>query len=137
MAFGSFGGPEQAPMAEINTTPLVDVMLVLLVVFIITAPVMHHAVKVELPRATAAKQLAQKQTIRLAIAADGALQWDGQAVLQTELDARFAEVFKRDPLTEIHVFADKAARYDAVAQAMAAAQRAGLSRIGLMTAGGA
>lgn len=133
MAFGSFGGQEQAPMAEINTTPLVDVMLVLLVVFIITAPVMTHAVRVELPKASTARIEDKKEAIRLSVTADGSLKWADEDVARADLPDRFAAAFASDPLTEVHVYADKEARYEYVAQTMAAAQRAGLSRIGLMT----
>lgn len=135
MAFGSFGGGEQAPMAEINTTPLVDVMLVLLVVFIITAPVMTHAVRVELPKASASKIEDKKEIIRLTVTADGTLKWGEDDVARADLPDRFAAAFARDALTEVHVYADKEARYEHIAQTMAAAQRAGLSRIGLMTNG--
>ncbi|WP_028456676.1 ExbD/TolR family protein [Chitinilyticum litopenaei] len=135
MAFGSFSGQEQAPMAEINTTPLVDVMLVLLVVFIVTAPVMKHAVRVELPKAEAAKLEDKQDVIRLGVTADGTLKWGEEDVARADLPDRFAAAFAKDPLTEVHVYADKEARYEHIAQTMAAAQRAGLSRIGLMTDG--
>ncbi|QZA82285.1 ExbD/TolR family protein [Deefgea piscis] len=135
MGFGSFGQQDAAPMAEINTTPLVDVMLVLLVVFIVTAPVMTHAVKVELPKATASVQQVVKTPLRLTLKADGSL-LDEQTVLNpAQLDAKLAAVFKADPQTEVHLYADKTVQYERIAQTMAAAQRAGLSKIGLMTNG--
>jgi biopolymer transport protein ExbD len=135
MAFGSFGQQEAAPMAEINTTPLVDVMLVLLVVFIVTAPVMTHAVKVELPKASTTVVQQQKIPVRLTLQADGALLDDKTPIEQAALDARFAAVFAADPYTEVHIYADKTVQYERIAQTMAAAQRAGLTRIGLMTNG--
>ncbi|WP_273431429.1 biopolymer transporter ExbD [Chitinibacter tainanensis] len=135
MAFGSFNQQDAAPMAEINTTPLVDVMLVLLVVFIVTAPVMTHAVRVELPKATAAVVEQNKQPIRLTLQADGGLLDEQQLVDPASLDARFAAAFAADPLTEVHLYADKTVQYERIAQTMAAAQRAGLTRIGLMTSG--
>lgn len=135
MAFGSFGQQEAAPMAEINTTPLVDVMLVLLVVFIVTAPVMTHAVRVELPKASASVVHQQKTPMRLTLQADGTLLDENTPIELTALDARFAAVFAADPQTEVHIYADKTVQYERIAQTMAAAQRAGLNRIGLMTNG--
>jgi biopolymer transport protein ExbD len=135
MGFGSFGQQDAAPMAEINTTPLVDVMLVLLVVFIVTAPVMTHAVKVELPKASAAVVQQQKTPLRLTLQADGALLDDKTAIDAATLDARLAAVFAADPQTEVHIYADKTVQYERIAQTMAAAQRAGLNKIGLMTNG--
>ncbi|WP_027468900.1 ExbD/TolR family protein [Deefgea rivuli] len=135
MGFGSFGQDDAAPMAEINTTPLVDVMLVLLVVFIVTAPVMTHAVRVELPKATTTVVQQQKTPLRLTLQADGALLDDKTPIELAALDARFAAVFAADPQTEVHIYADKTVQYERIAQTMAAAQRAGLTRIGLMTNG--
>ena len=135
MAFGSFGSDDSAPMAEINTTPLVDVMLVLLVVFIVTAPVMTHAVKVELPKAATSVVQQVKTPIRLTLQADGTLLDDKTATTLDALDGKFLAAFKADPLSEVHIYADKTVQYERIAQAMAAAQRAGLTRIGLMTNG--
>lgn len=135
MGFGSFGQDDAAPMAEINTTPLVDVMLVLLVVFIVTAPVMTHAVKVELPKATTSVVQQQKTPVRLTLQADGSLLDDKTPIELAALDARFAVVFATDPQTEVHIYADKTVQYERIAQTMAAAQRAGLTKIGLMTNG--
>ncbi len=135
MGFGSFGRDEAAPMAEINTTPLVDVMLVLLVVFIVTAPVMTHAVRVELPKATTSVVQQQKPPIRLTLQADGTLLDEQTPIASSTLDARFGLAFAADPQTEVHIYADKTVQYERIAQTMAAAQRAGLTRIGLMTNG--
>lgn len=135
MAFGSFSSDDAAPMAEINTTPLVDVMLVLLVVFIVTAPVMTHAVRVELPKASTTVVEQTKQPIKLTLQAEGGLLDDQTPVQPASLDARFAAAFAADPLTEVHLYADKTVQYERIAQTMAAAQRAGLTRIGLMTSG--
>ena len=135
MGFGSFGQQDAAPMAEINTTPLVDVMLVLLVVFIVTAPVMTHAVKVELPKASAAVIQQEKIPLRLTLQADGGLLDDKTLVDASTLDARFAAAYAADPQTEVHIYADKTVQYERIAQTMAAAQRAGLNKIGLMTNG--
>ncbi|HNX72469.1 ExbD/TolR family protein, partial [Rivihabitans pingtungensis] len=120
MAFGSFDKGSNAPMAEINTTPLVDVMLVLLVVFIITAPLLTHAVKVDLPKAAASAHEEKPEAIRLAINAQGELFWNDQPVAQDDLPARFAAATQANPQVELHLRADREARYDAVARAMAA-----------------
>jgi biopolymer transport protein ExbD len=133
MAFGSFDKGAGAPMAEINTTPLVDVMLVLLVVFIITAPLLTHAVKVDLPKAAASAHEEKPEAIRLAINAQGELFWNDQPVAQDDLPARFAAATQANPQVELHLRADREARYDAVARAMAAAQGNGVAKIGFVT----
>jgi biopolymer transport protein ExbD len=132
MAFGSFdeAGVSQ-PMAEINTTPLVDVMLVLLVIFIITAPLFQQAVPIDLPQVTATKLEEKPQVIQLAIDADGRIFWNGEAIGRAELDQRFAEASVRQP--ELHLRADRGVRYEKVADVMAAAQRANIAKIAFLT----
>ncbi|MFZ2266363.1 MAG: biopolymer transporter ExbD [Azonexus sp.] len=132
MAFGSFdeAGVSQ-PMAEINTTPLVDVMLVLLVIFIITAPLFQQAVPIDLPQVTATKLEEKPQVIQLAIDADGKIFWNGEAIGRSELDQRFAEASGRQP--ELHLRADRGVRYEKVADVMAAAQRANIGKIAFLT----
>lgn len=132
MAFGSFneGGAGQ-PMAEINTTPLVDVMLVLLVIFIITAPLFHQAVPIDLPRVDAAKLEEKPEVIQMAIDAEGRVFWNGEAVHRDALEARFTAISERQP--ELHLRADRAVRYERVAEVMAAAQRAGVIKIAFVT----
>jgi biopolymer transport protein ExbD len=131
MSFGSFGEGGSAPMAEINTTPLVDVMLVLLVIFIITAPLFHQAIPVDLPRVSSTNLEDKPEVIQLAISADGIAYWNGEAVHRNVLDARFAEASARQP--ELHLRADREARYEAVADVMAAAQRNGIVKIAFVT----
>jgi len=132
MAFGSFdeSGVSQ-PMAEINTTPLVDVMLVLLVIFIITAPLFQQAVPIDLPQVTATRLDDKPQVIQLAIDADGKIFWNGEAIARAELDKRFAEASGRQP--ELHLRADRGVRYEKVADVMAAAQRANIVKIAFLT----
>lgn len=132
MAFGSFdeNGAGQ-PMAEINTTPLVDVMLVLLVIFIITAPLFHQAVPIDLPQVSATKLDDKPEVIQLAIDADGKIFWNGETISQDALDARFTAASPRQP--ELHLRADRAVRYEKVADVMAAAQRASISKIAFLT----
>ena len=134
MAFGSFdnGGASQ-PMAEINTTPLVDVMLVLLVIFIITAPLFHQAVPVDLPRVEASSLDDRPQVIAVAIDASGKVFLDGQAVERSELAARLAELGARGGQPELHLRADRGTRYERVTEVLADAQRAGLGRIAFVT----
>ena len=134
MAFGSFnsqGG--QAPMAEINTTPLVDVMLVLLIIFIITAPLMMHSVPVELPRASSSPLPEKALPLQVSIAADGAISLNGEVVGNSVLEARFREAVARDGRVELHLLADRSVRYEVVAETMSLARRAGVARIGFLT----
>ena len=132
MAFGSFdeGGSGQ-PMAEINTTPLVDVMLVLLVIFIITAPLFHQAVPIDLPQVSASKLDDKPEVIQLAIDGDGQLFWNGEAMPRAGLDARFPAASARQP--ELHLRADRKVAYEKVADVMAAAQRASIVKIAFLT----
>ena len=132
MAFGSFeeGGASQ-PMAEINTTPLVDVMLVLLVIFIITAPLFHQAVPIDLPMVDATKLDEKPHVIQLAIDGEGGLFWNGEALHRDALAPRFEAVRQDNP--ELHLRADRNTRYEKVAEVMAAAQRAGIVKIAFVT----
>ncbi|MCL6263496.1 biopolymer transporter ExbD [Craterilacuibacter sp. RT1T] len=133
MAFGNFSEESGAPMAEINMTPLVDVMLVLLVVFIVTAPLLSNAVRVDLPRAAAAAHQDKPEQIRLAIDAAGALWWNDAPLSEAAFAARLQAAVASHPDVELHVRADKAVRYELVAKALASAQQAGVSRIGFIT----
>ncbi len=132
MAFGTQDEPDEV-MNEINMTPLVDVMLVLLIIFIITVPVMKHAVSIDLPRASSEPEQTKPQNIRFVIAADGAYYWNEQKIGDTEVAPRLAAEAARDPQPELHIQADKAVRYERVAQAMSAARAAGLRKIGFVT----
>ena len=134
MAIGSFNSPAtQAPMAEINTTPLVDVMLVLLIIFIITAPLMTHSVKVDLPRAASTPTPDKPLTLQVSIDADNRVFVDSEAVDRDNLESRLREAVARDVNVEMHLKADRGTRYETVAETMSAARRAGLSRIGFVT----
>ena len=120
-------------MNEINMTPLVDVMLVLLIIFIITVPVMKHAVNIDLPRATNQAQDTRPQTIRLSVDAAGAYYWDETPLAQADLGPRLQVAAATQPQPELHIRGDKAVRYERVAQAMALAQQAGMRKIGFIT----
>ncbi len=134
MAIGSFNSPgSQMPTAEINMTPLVDVMLVLLIIFMITAPLMTHSVKVELPRAASTPAPDNPLTLQVSIDADNRVFVDSEAVDRDNLESRLREAVARDVNVEMHLKADRSTRYEVVAEAMSAARRAGLSRIGFVT----
>jgi len=134
----AFGGFEQRggnqPMAEINTTPLVDVMLVLLVIFIITAPLLTHAIKLELPNAQAPASAQKPETITLSIDAKGGLFWNDEPVADVAaLSQRFAQAAGRQPQPELHLRADRDSRYQRIAEVMSSAQQAGIAKIGFVT----
>jgi len=132
MAFGTQDETDEV-MNEINMTPLVDVMLVLLIIFIITVPVMKHSVNIDLPRATNQPQDAKPETIRLSVDADGTYYWNEGKVDEATMARLLKEAAGRNPQPELHIRGDKSVRYERVAQAMAAAQQAGLSKIGFIT----
>jgi biopolymer transport protein ExbD len=137
MAFGTqqgtFEGSGDEVMSEINMTPLVDVMLVLLIVFMITVPVMKHAVNIDLPRATNQPQDAKPQTLRLSVDASGQYFLNDQPSSDDAVLTQLQNAAKQEPQPELHIRGDKAVRYERVAQAMAAAQQAGVRRIGFIT----
>ena len=132
MAFGAMEEIDDA-MNEINMTPLVDVMLVLLIIFIITVPVMKHAVNIDLPRATNVVQDTKPETIRLSVNADGAYFWNEQKIDDAALPALLKAGAAKSPQPDLHIRGDKAVRYERVAEAMAAAQQAGIKKIGFIT----
>ncbi|MBN9407998.1 MAG: biopolymer transporter ExbD [Burkholderiales bacterium] len=132
MAFGTQDEADEV-MNEINMTPLVDVMLVLLIIFIITIPVMKHSVNVDLPRATNQPEDAKPETVRLSVDAEGTYYWNETRLEDSQLDGMLQEASARQPQPELHIRGDKAVRYERVAQAMAAAQRAGVRKIGFIT----
>ena len=132
MAFGTQDDADEV-MNEINMTPLVDVMLVLLIIFIITVPVMKHAVPVDLPRASNEREVIKPETIRLSVTADGKYHWNETTISDEELEPRLQAEAQKDPQPDLHIRGDKDVRYERVAQAMAAAQQAGLRKIGFIT----
>ena len=133
MAFGGFdeGGKTQ-PMAEINTTPLVDVMLVLLVIFLVTAPMLNSAIKLNLPAESAA-QITEQKTITISINGSGQYYVDDQPVLIAELERKLSITAKENPKQQIHLRADVDVNYGKVSSALAMLQRLGLSNIGFVT----
>ncbi|MCS7100712.1 MAG: biopolymer transporter ExbD [Burkholderiaceae bacterium] len=135
MSFGGFerGQAPSQPMAEINVTPLVDVMLVLLVIFIITAPLLAYAIRIDLPPVKSEAVTPAEEPIRIAIDAAGRLYWEAEPIELAALAPRLAAAAARVPPPEVHLRADKGTRYERIAEVMAAAQQAGLNRIGFVT----
>ena len=132
MAFGAMDDPDEV-MNEINMTPLVDVMLVLLIIFMITIPVMKHTVNVDLPVATNTPQVIKPETVRLSVDAQGLYYWNEAQVAEAVLTGLLQAEAARNPQPELHIRGDKAVRYEHVATVMASAQRAGLRKIGFVT----
>ncbi len=137
MAFGSFDskGPGTT-MSEINMVPLIDVMLVLLVIFIITAPLLSHSIRINVPQVTAQPVEQKPVVIDLAIDASGALFWNEQPIAEEDLAARFAGEAGADPQPEVRIRADVDTRYGLLAQVMGAARQAGMKRLGFVTTPG-
>ena len=134
MAFGGFDkGGAQAPMAEINMIPLIDVMLVLLVIFIITAPLLTHAVKVDLPKASSQANQTKPDNVQLAIDRRGTVFWNGQVVGAAEWRERMRAAAKLVPQPEVHLRADSEVPYHHVAEVLSDAAKVGLTRIGFVT----
>ncbi|MES2839654.1 MAG: biopolymer transporter ExbD [Pseudomonadota bacterium] len=120
-------------MSEINMIPFIDVMLVLLIIFIITVPVIKHAVNIELPQASMEKVQDKPENIRLSVDADGVYFWNEQRVTDADFAARLQAAAAQEPQPELHIRGDKAVRYERVALAMATAQRSGVRKIGFIT----
>jgi biopolymer transport protein ExbD len=136
MAFGSFEQNNQQPMSEINTTPMVDVMLVLLIIFMITAPLMTQSIGVNLPSAEGAATAEKPEMISLQISADGTLSWNNNPVDEKTLKKYLADAGQQQPQPEIHLFADESVRYEHVARVMAQARDAGVTQLGFVMKAG-
>ncbi len=137
MAFASLDTlDENEPLAEINMVPLIDVMLVLLIIFMVAAPLMTHAVKVELPKASSAPATVKPESVALSIDGAGRLYWNGQAVDAALLAQRLQAAATLRPQPELHIHANRSTPYEKVAQVMSEAARQGLTRIGFVTANG-
>jgi biopolymer transport protein ExbD len=134
MAFGSFDRKSSSqPMAEINMVPLIDVALVLLVIFIVTAPLLTHAVKLDLPKATSNADIQKPDKVEFAIDAQGALYWNGERVSREDAVTRFAEAGQKRPQPEVYLRADQSVPYRYVAETLADASKAGLSKIAFVS----
>ncbi|HEY8159444.1 MAG TPA: biopolymer transporter ExbD [Methylobacter sp.] len=135
MGSGGFGGDNHhtQPMAEINTTPMVDVMLVLLVIFIITAPLLTHSIKIDLPQSGSQTNLEKPDIVTLSINAEGKLFWNDTPFAEAELASRLAAEAEKKPQPELHLRADKKTNYQQLAMVMSAAQQAGIEKLGFVT----
>jgi len=133
MAMGSLSDADDDFNPEINTTPLVDVMLVLLIIFIITIPVINHSVNIDLPRASNQPSQIKPENIDLSIDAQGTVYWNKDIVDAGQLSARIAEAATKEPQPELHLRIERTTQYEKVAQVMAAAQSGGLGKIGFIT----
>jgi len=122
-----------APMSEINTTPLVDVMLVLLVIFIITAPLLTHAVKIDLPQASSQPLPEKPEVISVSIDSAGKMYWNDQVIVQGELKTKLQEIAVKKPQPELNIRADKETRYQVLAEVMADAQNVGITKLGFVS----
>ncbi|MBY0468818.1 MAG: biopolymer transporter ExbD [Burkholderiaceae bacterium] len=134
MAFASFDSNRSAgPMTDINMVPLIDVLLVLLVIFIVTAPLLTHAVKLDLPQVSSQPHLPKPAAINFAIDAQGALFWDGAPISREQAAERFVAEAVKQPQPEVHLRADESVAYRYVAQTLADASRAGLTKLGFVS----
>jgi len=134
MAFGSFDRKSGSqPMAEINMVPLIDVVLVLLVIFIVTAPLLTNVVKLDLPKATSTADIQKPEKIEFAIDAQGALFWKGERISREDAIARFAEEGRKRPQPEVYLRADQNAPYRYIAETLADASKGGLSKVAFVS----
>jgi biopolymer transport protein ExbD len=133
MAFGGDFDDDKDSMSDINMTPLVDVMLVLLIIFIIAVPVITHSVKVDLPRADNTVNDIKPETINLSISADGKTHWNETEISDEELELRLAAEAAKQPQPEIHIRGDRKVEYEYVLKAMASVQRAGILKLGFVS----
>ena len=134
MAFGGLSENRSSrPVAEINMIPLIDVKLVLLVIFMVTAPLLTHAVKVDLPKASSTVNVLQRDSIHLSIDRAGRVFWNGEAVVESDWRARMRQAADQDPQPELHINADGDIAYRRVMEVMSDAARAGLTRIGFVS----
>jgi biopolymer transport protein ExbD len=136
MAFSGLGGsgqPHTTPMAEINTTPLVDVMLVLLIIFMITAPLLAHKIKIDLPQASTVLLEEKPDTIIIALLPDGTMFLNDVRIDRESLVRRLASEAQRKPQPELHLHVDRTTQFQVLATIMADAQNAGMVKVGIAT----
>jgi biopolymer transport protein ExbD len=135
MAFASLDASDNnnEPLAQINMVPLIDVMLVLLIIFMVTAPLLTHAVKVDLPKASSTANLTRADNVQLAIDANSQVFWNGETVSGEEFARRLKSAAALQPQPELHIRAERTTPYEKVAQVMSEAARQGLVRIGFVT----
>ncbi len=133
MSMNVGGAGDQEPIMDINTTPLIDVMLVLLVMLIITIPIQLHSVQLNLPTGNPPPQLVKPEVLKIDIDASGVIYFNGEVIPdRATVEARFKTFAEQQVQPELHLRPDKAAKYDIVAMVMASAQRLGLTKIGIV-----
>ena len=134
MAFGGFNSGDSRPLqSEINMVPLIDVMLVLLIVFMITAPLLTHSVKIDLPQASSQPTQEKPETVSLSINGEGKLFWNNDALDNAALPARLKAAAEQKPQPELHLRADRETRYQKLAEVMSLAREAGIEKMGFIT----
>jgi biopolymer transport protein ExbD len=134
MNVASGDGSDEKPMSEINTTPLVDVMLVLLIIFLITVPVITQSVKVDLPKAANIPTQTKPENVNIAVDKEGNVYWNTALIpTQDALLDRLKSVAVMDPQPEIHVRGDRATAYEFIGRVMVLCQRAGIQKVGFIT----
>jgi len=134
MAFGSFDNKNSSgAVSEINMVPLIDVMLVLLVIFIITAPLLSHSIKINVPQASSEPVQQDPKVVDFAVDADGQLFWNEQSITLEQIPGLMAAEAGADPQPELRIRADLDTRYEVLAQVMSMARQSGLKRIGFVT----
>lgn len=133
MAFNVSSRGRQQAQAEINMVPLIDVMLVLLIIFMVTAPLLTHAVKVQLPQVSSIKNEAKPDTVTISIQADGALHWNKEAIDDEALETKMRTAATVEPVPELHIRADEAVAYKRIAWVMSSSAKAGLNKIGFVS----
>lgn len=132
MAFSSEYDDDEV-MSEINMTPLVDVMLVLLIIFMLTVPVLTQSVDIELPQTVGEASPVQQDVVSLSVDANGKVFWNDDPITDQQLDARLMQSAAVNPQPQLHIRGERSADYEYVVRVMAAAQQAGLTRLGFVT----
>ena len=134
MAFGGFNqGDSRPPQSDINMVPLIDVMLVLLIVFMITAPLLTHSVKIDLPQASSNPTQEKPETVSVSIDGEGRIFWNDEGLDAVALPARLAAAAAKTPQPELHLRADRNTRYEVIADVMSKARTAGIEKMGFVT----
>ena len=133
MSFDYDEGDNDDVVSEINMTPLVDVMLVLLIIFIITVPVLSHSVKIDLPRANNQVNQVKPKTVTISVTQEGQLYWDKEPLNKEQLVTHLQHVAAQQPQPEVHIRGDKKVNYEYVMRVMAEAQRSGVHQLGFIT----
>jgi biopolymer transport protein ExbD len=133
MSFGGFEKQNNAPMSEINTTPLVDVMLVLLIIFIVTAPLITNNVSVNLPKTKSTASPQKPTIVKVGLNEKGQMFWNGTEISKDDLATLFSDTAKDKPDTELQLEADKNSRYQEITEIMVEAQKAGITKLGFIS----